>query len=316
MQVGLPACLRSKLLNLRPRIRYEVIFVPYYFLDMKKISILCSCLLLAGISIAQNNSVINLTKGQKLEVTNSIKAVNTEEMMGQKVEGNADMMMLNSAEVKNLNDSGYRITNTVKRLTSKLTAMGQDMSFDSDKKEDLNSASGMKEVINVPKDFTMTRQGGLPPAKKTGGTAPDDGSNAVKLMSQQFLGSMDDAAFGLNDVFIPLPVNVKVGYRWMDSSTVSGASKAITYIVKSVTADEAVVNIDGILSTDAKMQVQGMDVISKTSGTSKGEETIDIKTHVLKHRDLTMTLTGTMEVMDQPIPVSSKIISSTTVKSL
>ena len=95
----------------------------------------------------------------------------------------------------------------------------------------------------------------------------------------------------------------------MDSSNKEGIQRATTYTVKEIKGNDAVVTISGILNTDAKSQMQGMDIINRSKGNLKGEEIIDINTGVIKERTTTLESTGTTLIQAQglEIPMTTKV---------
>jgi hypothetical protein len=285
---------------------------------MKKILVVAPFLCLAFASFAQIKTKVVLIKGQQMEIHNSVNATSSQEMMGQKMETNVDLKILNTVDVKDSTDSSYHLINIVKNLKAKLNAMGQDMNFDSDKKEDMsgNTASGIKDVINKPKDLTIDKYGNSKTISKIDTSKTDQAPDMIKLMIQQLLGDPTDASFGMADMFIPLPQMVVIGYSWTDSSKTDEMTKIVTYTVKNISPTEITLVITGTLKTDIKMQLMGEDVSNRSTGKSEGEEVIDRMSSTLKKRNVTINISGTMEAMGQEIPVTSKVISTTTVKNL
>lgn len=294
-------------------------FKELYLCYMKQIILITASLLLVFVSIAQTKTKVVLTKGQKMQVENTINATSAQEMMGQKVETNVDIKLLNQVEVKDSTDSSYTLVNTVKNLKAKLNAMGQDMAFDSEKKEDMSGSatSGIKDIVNKPKDLTIDRSGNAIGINKSDSSKPDQNPDVIKMMIQQLLGNPNDATFGLADMFIPLPEKFVIGYSWTDSTIhTDELTKIITYTVKNISPTEVTLVITGTLKTIMKMEMQGMEVSNNSMGKSEGEEIIDRASSTLKKRTLTINITGTMEVMGQEMPMTSKVVSTTTVKGL
>src|SRR5438477_12363363 len=110
---------------------------------MKKIIFLLSTFLFLFIAgFCQLPGTLVLTKGQKYLVENKFNAVTSQEMAGQSMESKADIFTSNNFEVSDVKDGNYNLTNTITKVTAALTAMGQDMSFDSDKKDDMDGEMG------------------------------------------------------------------------------------------------------------------------------------------------------------------------------
>src|SRR5674476_1040401 len=68
---------------------------------------------------------------------------------------------------KDLFNNNYSLTNTVTGVKMNITQMGQEMNFDSEKKEDIDVpiGSALKEYINQPKKVVMDKSGKLIPQK-------------------------------------------------------------------------------------------------------------------------------------------------------
>ncbi|MEO6636739.1 MAG: hypothetical protein ABIN25_00595, partial [Ginsengibacter sp.] len=74
--------------------------------------------------------------------------------------------------------------------------------------------------------------------------------------------------------------------------------------------------LTGTIAGEVKAEMQGMEVLTKTSGNFTGEEIVDLKTGLIKQNNTTTDAKGTISVMGQEIPSSSKIISVTVVKPM
>ena len=64
------------------------------------------------------------------------------------------------------------------------------------------------------------------------------------------------------------------------------------------------------------MQLQGMDM--KTAMTSKivSNVLVDVISNIQKENKSTTDVTGTIDVMGQTVPITSKIITATTIKAI
>jgi hypothetical protein len=65
--------------------------------------------------------------------------------------------------VKDKKSNSYLVSSTLTKLSTNGSAMGQELKFDSDKKEDMESETGkaLKDQLNVSKDVELSegRQG-------------------------------------------------------------------------------------------------------------------------------------------------------------
>ena len=280
---------------------------------MKKISVLVVAAMCSSMALfAQSNASLNLKKGQKYVVENKVTTKSSTEMQGQQMEANIDATTSYNIEVKDAVANNYNLTNTITNLKMNMSQMGQEMTFDSDKKDDLAGPIGtaMKDFINQPKDVVIDKSG-----KVVGEKKDEKKDEATSMMAKQ-LGNFEATGFGANMAFEALPQNAKVGSTWTNKTDADGISKTTNYTVKSITGKLATIGLEGTLATDTKMEMQGMEITTKTTGTFTGEEIVDITTGVIQSNNLTTDAKGIVGVMGQELPTSSKVVSATTVKMM
>ena len=280
---------------------------------MKKISVLVVAAMCSSMALlAQSNASLNLKKGQKYVVENKISTKSSTEMQGQQMEADVDATTSYNIEVKDEVANNYNLTNTITNLKMNMTQMGQQMTFDSDKKDDLNGpiGSSLKDFINQPKAVVIDKSGKVIQEKKE--QKADDASS---MMAKQ-LGNFEATGFGADMAFEALPQNVKVGSTWTNKTDADGISKTTNYTVKAINGKLATIGLEGTLATDTKMEMQGMEITTKTTGTFAGEEIVDITTGVVQSNNSTTDAKGIVGVMGQELPTSSKVTSATTVKMM
>lgn len=106
---------------------------------MKKISLfIAASFVFMAAAFAQNDGTLNLPKGQKYTVENKVTTKSTSEMSGQSMESTADITSVYAIEVKDLKDNNYNMTNSMSSIKMNMSSMGQNITFDSDKKEDMD----------------------------------------------------------------------------------------------------------------------------------------------------------------------------------
>jgi hypothetical protein len=278
---------------------------------MKKISVLVVAAMCSAMALfAQSNASLNLKKGQKYVVENKVTTKSSTEMQGQQMEANIDATTLYNIEVKDAVANNYNLTNTITNLKMNMSQMGQEMTFDSEKKDDLNGPIGtaMKDFINQPKAVVIDKSG------KVIGEKKDEKKDEPTSMMAKQLGNFEATGFGADMAFEALPQNAKVGSAWTNKTDVDGISKTTNYTVKSINGKLATIGLEGTLATDTKMEMQGMEITTKTTGTFTGEEIVDMTTGVVQSNNLTTDAKGIVGVMGQELPTSSKVVSATTVK--
>jgi hypothetical protein len=286
---------------------------------MKRITLILFAFIFISTAFAQNAGNINLTKGQKFSVDNKIIAVTTQTLMGQSMESNAELTTKYSIEVKDIKDNNYNLSNTFTKMKAKMSAMGNDVNFDSDKKEDMAGeyAASFKDIINQPKEVVIDKSGKILNSKKEEPKPVNAQPDIMKMMIEQLLGDPEETGYGVNLAFVSTPSKISTGYNWTDSSNKEGIQRFTTYTVKEIKGTDAVITITGILNIDAKSQMQRMDIVNKSKGNLKGEEILDITTGVIKERTTTLESAGTISIESQglEIPMTTKVTFVSSVKS-
>lgn len=252
-----------------------------------------------------------LVKGRQLQVESTIKTTVSMDMMGQAMEMLANANMVRSINVKDKKDNSFFISSTLTKIKSNVNAMGQEQSFDSEKNEGTETETGkmMKGILNVPQEVELNNEA------KVVNVKAKDSSSANAGMMEMMLGMIngEDAA-GTSDAFLIIPAGKKTGDTWSDSSVMEGIKIYRTYTLKAVNGNKATVTIDGNQITNKTMEQMGMEVIITSDSKINGETIVDITTGVIEQKTLTMDGKGTAEMMGQSIPMTTKLISTATVK--
>src|SRR5687768_9791893 len=108
---------------------------------MKNVSLVV--LLFASLAATAQNvpKKVSLAKGQQYEQVSLVNMNISQEMMGQVMEMKMESTTNNVVEVKEASKNSYIVSNTMKRMQMNMTGV-QEVTFDSDKKEDLDSQMG------------------------------------------------------------------------------------------------------------------------------------------------------------------------------
>ena len=287
---------------------------------MKKIIIILSGIVITStVSLAQSTGALNLSPGQKYLVENKITTSSSSEMMGQTMESKADVSSNYRIEVKDIKGENINFVNTITAMKMSVNAMGQDMNFDSDKKEDMDGDIGknFKDIINQPKDVVMDKSGNVIITEKTDTASETNSSaNPTEMMMKQLGGDPAEQGYGAKMAFEIIPKGSKAGSTWSDSSSKNGITKVTNYTLKEINGDDYTISLAGTINSEVKTEMQGMEIETKTKGKFTGEEIVSAKTGVIKQNTTNSDASGTVNVMGQEIPTSSKITSVTTVKTL
>jgi hypothetical protein len=281
-------------------------------------AICCGC---TSIIFAQApTNLLELKKGQKLQIGNEVKTITSMEMMGQPMEITINATTSSEAEVKDKKDTSYLLNSTVKRVTLNGNMMGQPLTFDSDKKEDLEGdmGKGFKDLINVPKEIEISNHAKLIASPKKDEVKQADAAAGPDMMNMMkgLTGAENDDSYGATTAFSLIPSGAKTGDTWSDSTITDGDKVRRTYTVKEVNGKEAKVQLSGTQTSTKKVEQMGMEVTITMENKLSGEATIDITTGILKQKTYIVDGTGFSEMMGQNIPMTIKTTTTTTVTSL
>lgn len=286
---------------------------------MKKTTfVIAICSVISTISFAQVNGTINPSAGQKFLVENKTNTTSSSEMMGQTMESTADITSTYKIEVKSIQNNNINFVNTFSGLKMNMKVMENDISFDSDKKEDMDGEIGknFKGILNEPKKVVMDKAGNVIVADKEDSKGEDTAENPAIAAMKQMGGDPAEQGYGATMTFEAIPPNIKVGSSWTDSSTTGDVTKITHYTLKEINGNEGRLTLNGTIAGEVKTEMQGMEIQTKTTGNFTGEEIVDLKTGVIKQNNTSTDAKGTISVMGQEIPTSSKITSVTTVKAI
>lgn len=255
---------------------------------------------------------VGLAKGQQLEQQSHLQVNMTQEAMGQTVEFKMEGDVTNLVEVKGAASNGFDVSNTIKKVLMNMNTMGQDMKFDSDKKEDLDGQLGqaLKGKINVPREFTVTKEGIVTNVKTKVDSADESGGMMGGMMSGAMEAEKEGAAFQ-SIANIPSK-GVKVGESWSDSVADQHSKTFTTYTLKEVNGGNGLVTLSSNMAISREMEQQGMTFQMEMTGTTIGEYTFDVATGIIKSRKSTTKSSGTIEVAGQSLPINVE----TTVQSV
>jgi 2',3'-cyclic-nucleotide 2'-phosphodiesterase (5'-nucleotidase family) len=201
-------------------------------------------------------------------------------------------------------------------MTTNGSAMGQEMKFDSDKKEDMESETGklMKDQLNVTKEIEISEMAKV--IKSATKAAPAAPSGKMMDMINNMTGGYIDESNGASSAFEIIPAGKKIGDFWSDSTIIGDIKTYNSYTLKSINNNIATLELKGKQVINKKMEQQGMEINIKMEAKISGESIVDINTGLLQQKTTLTDGNGSAEVMGQSIPMSSKITTITSIKKI
>jgi len=282
---------------------------------MKKILLVGLLFSVLGATAQSVTRKVVLTKGQQLEQQSHIKMNMTQEMMGQSMEIKMESDITNVVEVKDAAANSFEVANTLKKILMNMNAMGQDMKFDSDKKEDLDGQLGQafKGKIGIAKEFTVNKEG-IITALKNKTEKKDDAGGMMGGMMNGAMGDGEEKEGAAFNSLANIPAKgAKVGDSWNDSTSDENGKTFTTYTLKEVTGGNGLVTLSSNSAISREMEQQGMTMQMDIKGTTIGEYTFEVTTGIIKTRKATTKATGTIDVAGQSVPVTMETTVQSTI---
>ncbi len=280
---------------------------------MKKV-LLIACIVSSVSVYAQKvTKKVALVKGDQLTELAQVNVFITQEAMGQLMEIKMESSVTNVVDVKEKADNAITVANTLTKVLLNMDAMGQEMKFDSDKKEDLDGQMGAayRDKINKPREYMLDNNGVVKEVKTKEEVKADDGSQMFGNMGGAMYEDKEGNTFS---ALANLPAaGASVGDSWQDSSSAEGTRTVTKYTLKEVKGNDGIIGIDSDLTISREMEQQGMNMQMELKGKTEGEYLFDVNTGIIKSRKLTTKTEGNIEVMGQLIPMS---METTTVSNI
>jgi hypothetical protein len=220
--------------------------------------------------------------------------------MGQEITVTMDITSNDSADVtESTPGKGFKLSKTTTRIQLNMSAMGQEKSFDSDKKEDMDGEMGgqMKDKVHVTSEAEVSEKGGV---KIAGEQKESSGMDAMASM----MPSGNDSGF-ISSLFMTSPAKeLKPGEQWKDS-TISEQNKVYnTYTYMKQENGIASVDFMAEGTSEGTTTRQGMELKVNMKSLTKGVLHVDVSNGLILERKITLTLSGTNEMMGMEIPVT------------
>jgi len=257
---------------------------------MKKTGITLLGIFSAALVFAQTGAVkppvtgkIMFPAGQKIIVESSISM---EASLSMGMEITSSSASENILESKSGTDKNYTISNTLTKVKVNMNMMGQPASYDSEKKEDAGSEVGkpFEDRLNKAVEITIDNTTGkaVKENKKTEKAGSDE-ENPLGGLLDMFAQSSDDAV--VTGDFELIPQGKLVGDSWQDSIVTKDVKTVRTYTLKSVTGNEAQIQLEAVTTGKNKMEIQGNEMEFKSETRTLGEIITDIVTGQVKKKD-------------------------------
>ncbi len=289
---------------------------------MKKFFISSLALTLTlGLAAQSYTPAVKLEAGKQYTVTTITKSNMTQEAMGQTMEIPIDATNKATLTIKELSNKGYESTYITDRVQFAANMMGQDMNYDSDKKDDKDSPMGktMNKLVGKETSFVVNGAGNIIKetiVKQTQEKSDEEGPDMMTGMMG--MGMSEASTCPVFNLFVN-NTELKIGDSFIDSSTVNdkdGSTKtSTTYILKEIKDGKSIFTLNGQVAISKKMEMQGMEMTTTTASKSTGDMIVDVATGLLNSKSIVTETTGSVDVQGMSIPITGKTTTTITVSA-
>lgn len=272
--------------------------------------IAAAAIIMATGSYAQTTKLA-LNKGQKFEVITVSKVNTVADVMGQQMENNVDNNSNEMYEVTDTRPGETDLGLTITKLKANVQAMGQEMSYDSDKKDNSGPlADEMSKTVGKTKKMTVDAAGKIikedKPEKEAGGGMMNMGSGSLSSISI-FYASLIGRDLSPNSTIADSVI----------SNTDKIKSKVVgNFVVKSIENGIATIEFTGTQTTSGVIEQMGQEMSMSGSSKVSSQIKMNIGTGIILETSTTTDGSNTVEAMGMSIPVTVKSTTTTIVKAL
>lgn len=253
---------------------------------------------------------LNLAAGQKYAVVVTSKSMNTQEMGGQKMEIPNESTQYQTMEIKGATDKGYQVSVVTTRFVSATSMMGQEMNYDSDKKEDRDGKMGemLNKMVGGATTFEVDKTGKI--IESTIVKPKEEGeANPMEAIQKAVMVSMGmpetpSPAFNLFSENKEMKVGDNFTATTMVSEGKEGKSNTV-YTFTGIKDGIATFTFAGVGNLEKTFEMQGMEVTTTFGNKTTGEMHVDVATGLLVKRIFTGETEGKAEFSGQEIPSTS-----------
>lgn len=257
--------------------------------------------LTGAVSLMAQPVKIGVMAGQKYKVETTTKVNSSAEVMGQTMENNIDSKNTTVYEIKGSGQDGLALEATITNMAVTANAMGQEMSFDSDKKDNSGPMAEMLTPrINKAKSIILDTKGNI-----TKQDAEEESSQAAML-------GLSDANATTVELFLPVLVGreLKVGDSFPDAGFVKkekyNSRDSGVYRITAIENGVASISYTGTQVINATMEQMGMEMTNNSNNTVKTEMQVDVNTGVVLLKASVIESSVSIEAAGMTIPASGK----------
>lgn len=247
------------------------------------------------------NAQVKAKPGQAFKVTTATDLNIKMTLMGQDMEVKNVSTQESDYQVKLVTGDKYVMTNTIRRVSGKISAMGQEQQFNSDDsatRKDPQLAD-MIRLLDQPSEIVVEK--GVVSSKSDLGDLMGSIAGTVNNDHAKYLLDID-------------PAKLKLGSKWMDSTGNEASKNVNEYTV--VKADAQTVELLILTQSIVKGTTiqNGMELKTDLKGATTAKRSYNLLTGLLQTEECDVAISGTIDMMGMNAPVNSQGKIKTTVR--
>jgi hypothetical protein len=257
----------------------------------------------AANSIAQS-SKIDVQKGQKYKVETTSKIYSEANVMGQAMVTSTDNTTHNLYEITGSGQDGISLTSTITRLTAYVSAMGQEMNFDSDKKDNEGPLTEeLSKMVNNPKNIILDNNGTI--------TKQDEQTSANSMINMNGGNIAPET-----ELFIPALIGKELiaGNSFLHTGSFTkdkaNSRDTGTYTITSVENGVASILYKGTQISTMVMEQMGTEITTNSNNTITKELQMDIKTGMVITNITTVKMIISLDAAGMTIPATGNTLTN------
>lgn len=248
---------------------------------------------------------ISVQKGQKFKSESTVQINSSAEVMGQSMETTMNNNAVTIFEITGTGQNEISLQATIIKLLANSSSMGQEMSYDSEKKDNSGPmADLLGPKINKAESIVIDEKGIITKRDDTG----DNG--------QLGMMGMNNANSTTTELFIPALIGreLKPGNSFTDTSSLIkeklSSRDSGTYTITAIENGIASISYSGTQIMSTVMEQMGMEMVSSSNNAVKSEIQMDVKTGLVLLKATVVDITVNVEVSGMTIPATGKTIAT------
>ena len=258
-------------------------------------------------SLAQQTK-IEVQKGQKFLVESTTIMTSSAEVMGQTMENSNDSKTSTIYEILAAGQDSINLQSTITKISVNATAMGQSMSFDSEKKDNEGPINEiLSKMVNKARGITIDNKGTI--------TRQDDTEEGIQAASMGIGAGGNEV---ITELYLPALIGkeLKTGDSLTDISTIKKekyeSRDSGTYKIIAIENGVAILAYSGTQVLVMVMEQMGMEMITSSNSVIKTDLQVDTKTGLVLAKASTVESTMSIDASGMTIPATAKV--NTTMK--